>query len=36
MNKSAFVFPYGSMDIKVKNVATERRKKIQLVIHKYL
>jgi hypothetical protein len=27
MNKSAFVFPYGMMEIKVGNVAIERRKK---------
>jgi len=29
MNKSAFVFPYGMIEIKVKNAASERRKKIK-------
>jgi len=27
MNKSAFVFPYGIIEIKVENVAVERIKK---------
>ncbi len=28
MNKSAFAFPYGIMEIKVENVAVERKNKI--------